>query len=104
MTTPINNANFTSPISRDTHQTGTRARTDTETAADVAPKTPRDDSVQLSQPTGELAPDSGLKTAEDARQTLERTKQLFAADPDAAISAFGNLDAAAAAGFLHQAA
>jgi len=103
MTGPINNANFTTPTTRDTRQPdnrqGTSAKAEQKAAAPA-----RDDSVTLTSRPAAASADTRIQTSEDARATLERFKQQLAENPAAAVAAHSNIDAQSAAGALSLAA
>ena len=105
MTAPVNNANFTTPVTREPREPrDTDARQDAAKAESSPAKPARDDSVTLSSRSAAPAADSRIQSSEDARATLERFKQQLADNPAAAIAAHGNLDAQATAGVLRLAA
>lgn len=111
MTAPINNANFTSPITTDPSKGRERAERGEVQSGEVesterehrTPAATGADSVQVTART-EPAPDRGINTLDQALQSLARTRQLLTEQPAAAVAAHGNLDPASVAGSLHQAA
>lgn len=103
MTGPVNNANFTTPVTRDSRQT--EARPDTgETTEQAATGATRPDSLSLSSRAAEPAADTGIQSSDGARATLERLKQLLMDNPAGAVTAHGNIDPQSAAGALRVAA
>jgi hypothetical protein len=103
MTSPVNNANFTSPATRDTRQVDNRQGAGAQAEqSPVAP--PRDDSVTLTRRPAAPAAETRIQSSEDARATLERVKQQLADNPALAVAAHGNIDPQSAAGALRLAA
>lgn len=101
MTTPLSNANLTTPVGRDGRHAAPRSGNASDSATAHAS---RDDSVSLSGRSAAPAESVTIQTPSAARAALDRMRELMTADPRAAMAAQGGVDPDMAAGALRTAA